>query len=68
MRTLTPKVGVHLGVCGLIPSQSLALQECKCDSHVALSSRTFASPCLGREPKARVVTCMYSKKIVQRCD
>jgi hypothetical protein len=25
IRTLTPKVGVHLGVCGLIPSYFFAL-------------------------------------------
>ncbi len=25
IRILTPKVGVHLGMCGLIPSHSLAL-------------------------------------------
>jgi hypothetical protein len=28
----------------------------KCDSQASLLARTLASPCLGREPKARVVT------------
>jgi hypothetical protein len=28
----------------------------KCDSQASLLACTFASPCLGREPKAKVVT------------
>jgi hypothetical protein len=28
----------------------------KCDSRASLLARTFASPCLGHKPKARVVT------------
>jgi len=50
---LTPKVGVHLGVCGFIPSHS---QECKCDSWVEFAAHTF--PCLyhGCEPKPKVMT------------
>jgi hypothetical protein len=47
------KVGVHLGVCGFIPSHSW---ECKCDSRVALSSPTFPCLCLGWEPKVKGVT------------
>ncbi len=53
---LTPKTEIHLGVCGLNPSQSLALQECKCDFHVALLTRTFPCPYIGCKPKTRVVT------------
>jgi hypothetical protein len=30
----------------------------KCDSRASLSTSTFASLCLGREPKARVATLM----------
>jgi len=29
----------------------------KCDSRVSLLAHTFASPCLGRKPKAKVATC-----------
>jgi hypothetical protein len=50
IRTL--KVGVHLGVCGFIPSHS---RECKCDSWVALSACTFSCLCFGRKPKIRIV-------------
>jgi hypothetical protein len=39
----TPKVRIHLGTCGFIPSHS---QECKCDSWVALST-LVVSPRLG---------------------
>jgi len=60
IRILTPKVGVHLGVCGLIPSHCFAFSgmwmwflDC------ILGTRTF--PCLpfSREPKARVVACYF---------
>jgi len=30
----------------------------KCDSQALLLAHTFASPCLGHKPKARVVTCI----------
>jgi len=54
-----PKVGTHLGVWGFIPSHSLALlgawNVILGPSHLA---HTFASLCLGCEPKARVVTKM----------
>jgi hypothetical protein len=53
--TLTPKVGVHLGVGEFIPSHS---QERKCDSWVALLARTFPCLCFGCKPKAKVVTLM----------
>jgi len=40
----TPKVGIHLGMCGLILSHYL--------TH---STHTFPCPCLGCEPKAKVM-------------
>jgi hypothetical protein len=43
---LTPKVGVHLGMCGFIPSHSFTFQECKFNSWVALLVCTFPCPCL----------------------
>jgi hypothetical protein len=52
----TPKVGAHLGVWGSFPhilAHSQILESMKCDS---LLAGTFASLCLGREPKVRVVT------------
>jgi hypothetical protein len=35
----------------------------KCDSWASLLARTFASPCLGYEPKAKVatITILYKK-------
>ncbi len=32
----------------------------KCDSRASLLANTFASPCLGRKPKARVVASMHT--------
>ncbi len=52
-------MGVHLGVYGFIPSHSW---ECKCDSRVAFSARTFPCLCLGCKPKVRGTTiheCHY---------
>ncbi len=46
------KVGIHLGVCGFIPSY---YQECKCDSQVAFPACTFQCLYLGHKPKAMVV-------------
>jgi len=37
----------------------------KCDSHASLLARTLANPCLGREPKARVVTFASSHRSAQ---
>ncbi len=50
IRTPTPKVGVHLRMCGFIP------KSMKCDSQVSLVVRTFASLCFNHEPKVKVVT------------
>ncbi len=49
-------MGAHLEVCGVIPSLSYIFGNIKCDFQVSLSARTFASPCFGCEPKARVAT------------
>ncbi len=43
--TPIPKMGVHFGVCELIPSNSLAFSTC-----------TFSCLCFSREPKVKVVT------------
>jgi hypothetical protein len=59
IKTPTPKVGAHLGVCGLIPSHSP--ENIKCDSWFSFLARTFASPYFDREPKAKVMTIvLYS--------
>ncbi len=51
-----PKVEVHLGVWGFIPSLSYTLGSMKCDYWASLLARTFTSPCFGRKPKAKVAT------------
>jgi hypothetical protein len=56
IRTPTPKVGIHLGLWGFICSLSYSFESMKCDSRASLLARTFTSPCLGHEPKARVAT------------
>jgi len=56
IETPTPKVGVDLGMWGFIPSPSYTLGNMKCDSRTSLSARTFASICLGHEPKVKVTT------------
>jgi hypothetical protein len=47
-------MGTHLGVWGFIPSLSHTPGNMKCDSWSSPLARTFASPCLGCEPKAKV--------------
>jgi hypothetical protein len=37
---------------------SYAPKSMKCDSQASLLAHTFASPCLGREPKVKVVTLL----------
>ncbi len=55
--TPTPKVGAHLGMWGYHPlTLSHTLGNMKCDSWASPLVRTFTSPCLGCEPKAKVVT------------
>jgi hypothetical protein len=56
MNTPTPNMGVHLRVWGFIPSHFMHFREhVKC-SRVSLLVHNLATLCLGREPKARVVT------------
>jgi hypothetical protein len=60
--TPTPKMGAHLGMWGFIPSHSFAFPR-PWNVTFGLPSwlAPFASPCLGREPKARVVTyCVHN--------
>jgi hypothetical protein len=59
IRIPIPKMGVHLGVWGFIPSLSYILESMKCDSRASLLARTFASPCLGHKPKAGVAIDYY---------
>jgi hypothetical protein len=67
MKLLYENLGVHgksnsqsgsslgsVGVHSLTLSHTLG--SMKCDSWASFLTRTFASPCLGREPKAKVVT------------
>jgi hypothetical protein len=56
--TPTPKVGLHLGVWGFIPSLTLSYtpMSIKFDSQVFLLAHTFVSPCFGRKPKVKVAT------------
>ncbi len=54
----TPKVGVHLGVWRFnFPTLSYSQppKSMKRDSRASFLARTFASLCLGRESKPRVV-------------
>ncbi len=60
--TPTPKVRIHLGVCELIPSHSLTPWNCECDSWVAFLASTFPCPCLGHEPKVKVMTLLMDKR------
>jgi hypothetical protein len=55
VETPTPKMGTHLGVWGFIPSHSPTLSGAWNVTPTSLLARTFASLCLGCEPKARVV-------------
>jgi len=50
---------------GSVKVHSLTLshtpRSMKCDSRTSLMAHTFASPCFGREPKARVATMVTTK-------
>ncbi len=60
--TPTPKVGAHLGVWGFIPSHSFALPgKHEMWFQSSLLAHTFASPCFGREPKARIATTWVTR-------
>jgi hypothetical protein len=59
MRALIPKVGVHLGVWGVLSfTLSYILRSMKCESWASLLACTFTNPCLGCDPKARVATLL----------
>jgi hypothetical protein len=60
--TPTPKVGAHLGVWGFIPSHSPTLPGAwNVTSGPHTRPAPFISPCLGREPKAKVTTWWVGK-------
>jgi len=57
IRSPTPKVGAHLGMCWFIPSHfPTQLGARICDSWASLLARTFVGLCFGCEPKVRVTT------------
>jgi hypothetical protein len=60
--TPTPNMGVHLGVWGFIPSHSLHSRKHVERSWVSHLARNLATPCLGREPKARVATLSPTRR------
>ncbi len=61
IETPTFKMGVHLGVWVFIPLHSYTFESMRCDSHASLLAHTFASPCLGRKPKARIATILIDE-------
>jgi hypothetical protein len=66
--TPTPKLGALIwergGSFTLTFSHFHTLESMKCDYRASLLARTFARPCFGHEPKARVATSQI--KIVHR--
>jgi len=57
IRTPTPKMGVHLGMWGFIPSHFLAfLGAWNVTPKLHSWPTSFASPCLGHKPKFSIVT------------
>jgi len=63
IETPTPKVGAHLGVWRFIPSHSLHSYEHEIWLPGSLLARTFTSPCIGREPKAKVATTNFYSEL-----
>ncbi len=61
--TPTPKMGIHLGVWGFIPSHSFAFfctpESMRCDPWASFLARNLASPYFGGKPKARVVIDLF---------
>ncbi len=57
--TPIPKVGAHLGVWGSFPHTFLHSREHEMWLPGSLLARTFASPCLGRKPKAKVAAMKH---------
>jgi hypothetical protein len=60
--TLTPNMGVHLGVWSFIPSHSLHSREHVMWLRVFLLACNLATPCLGHKRKAKVVTILVITK------
>jgi len=56
IRIPTPKMGTHLGMKVHSLTFSYTPKNMRCDSQALLLAYTFASPCLGCEPKAKVAT------------
>jgi hypothetical protein len=54
--TPIPKVKTHLGVWGFIPSTFLHSWEHETWFLGSFLAHTFASPCFGREPRAKIAT------------
>jgi hypothetical protein len=62
-------MGVHLGVCGFIPSHSFTFPGMWMWLWVAFSACTFPCPYLGHKPKAKVMAqnmCLAKKAIESR--
>ncbi len=57
------KVLGNLGVHSL--TLSYTPESMKCDSQTSFLARTFANPCLGREPRAKVATQPFFLGIIQ---
>jgi len=69
IETPTPKMNSQSGnSLGSVGVHSLTLfyipESMKYDSQASLLAHTFASPCLGREPKARVMIKLQHIKVV----
>jgi hypothetical protein len=60
IKTLTPKMGAHLGMQRFIKFSYIP-RSMRCDSWASLLACILASPCLGCEPKVRVVTKTHHK-------
>ncbi len=60
--TLTPNMGVHLGVWGFFPSHCFALPGHEnATSGFSLGPHPCKPFCLGRKPKAKVTTLLFLK-------
>jgi hypothetical protein len=67
VETPIPQMGAHFRVWGFIPSHfSYTPGSMKCDSQASFLAYTFASPCLGREPKAKVMTLYVFTYLLDR--
>jgi hypothetical protein len=62
-RTLTPQMGVALGVWRFIFSHSPTLPGIRCVSRASILSHSLASPYFDREPKVMVETLIVPIKL-----